>query len=138
MEKRGIHIHAWDVIPSVTLVTCHRILAPVYSFTAHTAGILWYSGTRIRRNISRQQYQEIEKSGAWFGMCRMILRGKYGTCSANTTLQGLEVCKLGLGRASRGKVRGTFKCYVGLTEMEWGVSNFLRKHNARTTNCIHL
>ena len=49
----------------------------------------------------------IEKSGAWFGMCRVILRGKYGTCSANTTLQGLKVCKLGLGRASRGKVRGT-------------------------------
>ena len=100
-------MHAWDVIPSDTLVTFHRILAPVYSFTAHTAGILWCSGTRIRRNISRQQYQEIEKSGAWFGMCMMILRGKYGTCSANTTLQGLEVCKLGLGRASRGKVRGT-------------------------------
>ena len=39
-------------------------------------------------------------------MCRVILRGKYGTCSANTTLQGLKVCKLGLGRASRGKVRG--------------------------------
>ena len=83
-------MHAWDVIPSVTLVTFHRILAPVYSFTAHTAGILWCSGTRIRRNISRQQYQEIEKSGASFGMCRVILRGKYGTCSANTTLQGLD------------------------------------------------
>ena len=26
-------------------------------------------------------------------MCRVILRGKYGTCSANTTLQGLKVCK---------------------------------------------
>ena len=36
----------------------------------------------------------------------MILRGKYGTCSANTTLHGLEVCKLGLGRASRGKLGG--------------------------------
>ncbi len=87
--ERGVHIHAWYVIPSITLITFNRILAPVDSFTAHTARILWCSGTRIRRNISRQQYQENEKSGTWLGICRMILRGKSGTCRVYATLQGL-------------------------------------------------
>ena len=39
-------------------------------------------------------------------MCRVILRGKYGTGSANTTLQGLKVCKLGLGREAGEKLGG--------------------------------
>ena len=47
-------------------------------------------------------------------MCRVILRGKYGTCTANTTLQGVKVCKLGLGRASRGKVNTCYSCVVNI------------------------